>query len=252
MSPNNFQSGKDTVLILGAMSDIGRAIAWSFGANGHPLQLAARSSARLERDAADLRIRFGVPVSIHEFDVLELEGHGRFLDALSPVPGIVVCVVGLLVEQQRVLEDPAAAELVMRTNYLGPALVLEAAAARFGRRGHGTVIGISSVAGERGRASNYVYGSAKAGLTAYLSGLRARMRLSGVRVITVKPGFVNTQMTADMAFPRPLTAQPDEVGAAVVAAYRKERDVVYVRPVWRMIMMAIRALPESVFKQVKF
>ena len=116
--------------------------------------------------------------------------------------------------------------------------------------GGGTIIGISSVAGERGRASNYIYGSAKAGFSAFLSGLRNRLFRKGVRVITVKPGFVATRMTEGMALPKALTAHPEEVGAAVVQAERHRRDVVYVRPIWRLIMLVIRLLPEGLFKRL--
>lgn len=246
------RSEKDPVLVLGAMSDIGRAVARAYGAAGHPLQLAARDSARLEREAEDLRVRCSVPVSAHEFDVLATDRHDAFLDSLSPAPGIVVCVVGLMPDQERARADPAAAALAMRTNYVGPALILEAAAARMQARGGGTLIGVSSVAGDRGRAVNYLYGSAKAGLTAYLSGLRARLSGSGVQVVTVKPGFVRTRMTRGMKLPNALTARPEEVAAAILAAHRKGRDVVYVRPVWRAIMTAIRCLPEPVFKRLRF
>jgi decaprenylphospho-beta-D-erythro-pentofuranosid-2-ulose 2-reductase len=246
------QQGKEPVLILGAASDIARALARAYAAEGHPLYLAARNPDRLTADAEDLRIRWGIPVEVHPFDVLDTAGHSAFLDALTPPPDIVACVVGLLGDHNRSINDAAAAELVMRTNYIGPALVLEAAARRMERVKRGTIIGISSVAGDRGRRSNYVYGSAKAGLTAYLSGLRARLHESGVRVITVKPGFVDTRMTEGMPLPKPLTAQPEEVARAVVAAGRRKRDVIYVRPIWRPIMTIIRHLPEPLFKRVKF
>jgi short-subunit dehydrogenase len=119
------------------------------------------------------------------------------------------------------------------------------------KRGAGLIVGVSSVAGERGRSSNYVYGSAKAGLTAFLSGLRARLKGSGVRVITVKPGFVATQMTAGMPLPKPLTAQPGEVARAVRRVEKGGSEVIYVRPVWRLIMTLIRFLPEPIFEKMK-
>jgi decaprenylphospho-beta-D-erythro-pentofuranosid-2-ulose 2-reductase len=138
----------------------------------------------------------------------------------------------------------------MRTNYVAPALFLGEVANRMERRGKGAIIGIGSVAGDRGRASNYVYGSAKAGLVAPLSGLRNRLAKRGVRVITVKPGYVETRMTEGMKLPPLLTARSDEVARAVVAADTKGRDLVYVRPVWRFGMLAIRLLPERLFKQL--
>jgi short-subunit dehydrogenase len=117
-------------------------------------------------------------------------------------------------------------------------------------RGYGTIIAISSVAGDRGRAKNYIYGSAKAGFTAFLSGLRNRLAKKGVRIITVKPGFVNTSMTAGMILPKALTAEPQEVARAVFNAMARGKDVVYVRKIWRPIMIIICAIPERVFKKL--
>ena len=173
------------------------------------------------------------------------------LGALDPLPDVAICVVGLLGDQIRSERDGAAAERVMRTNYVGPALLLGALAERFAQRGSGILVGVSSVAGDRGRAANYVYGSAKAGFTAYLSGLRNRLARTGVHVVTVEPGFVRTRMTAGMDLPAGLTATPEEVAAAVARALRARRDVVYVRPIWRLIMLVVRSLPERVFKRLK-
>jgi short-subunit dehydrogenase len=138
----------------------------------------------------------------------------------------------------------------MRTNYLDLALLLDRIAARMETDDGGTIIGISSVAGDRGRASNYIYGSAKAGFTAYLSGLRNRMAKRGVHVVTIKPGFVDTQMTAGMKLPPLLTAKPEEVARAILRAEIRRRDVVYVRPIWRLVMAIIKAIPEMGFKRL--
>lgn len=240
-----------SVLILGAASDIARAIAHSYGRQGRNLVLAARNSVRLQRDASDLKSRYGVAVEVREFDVLDTGSHRAFLDGLPALPETAVCAVGLLAEEERCAQDFPLAELVMRTNYTGPVSILGELANRMQARGHGVIIGISSVAGDRGRATNYTYGSAKAALTAFLSGLRNRLHGSGVRVITVKPGFVATRMTQDMTLPRLLTARPEEVGRAVVAADRKQRDIVYVRPIWRLIMLIIVHLPERIFKRLR-
>jgi decaprenylphospho-beta-D-erythro-pentofuranosid-2-ulose 2-reductase len=199
-----------------------------------------------------LVLRFGVKVRVAEFDALDIGHHADFLNRLGELPGTVICVVGFMGDQAESQIDPEAAELVMRSNYVGPAAILALVANHMEAAGHGTIIGVSSVSGERGRASNYVYGSAKAGLTAFLSGLRSRLARSHVAVITVKPGFVATSKTADLNLPKALTAQPDEVARAVLEAQRKNRDVVYVRPVWRPIMLMIRALPERLFKKTRF
>lgn len=244
-------SGAGPVLILGARSDIGRALARAYGAAGRPLMLAARNAATLEADARDLRLRCNVPVSVHEFDVLATAGHPAFADSLGELPETVVCVAGLLTPQWQAERDFAAADLMMRTNYVGPASILGEFANRMEERGLGSIIGISSVAGERGRASNYVYGSAKAGFTAFLSGLRNRLSRTGVRVITVKPGFVHTRMTEGMKLPGLLTAEPSEVAAAILRAERRGREVVYIRPIWRFICTAIVLLPEPVFKRTR-
>lgn len=239
------------VMVIGAMSDMGRAVAHHFAAAGAPLLLAARQSERLADDAQDLRLRYNVPVDVVELDVLDLAQHQPVIDGLVRLPDIAVCVVGLLGEQAVSAQDPAAARLVMETNYVAPALLLGHMANRFEARGTGVIVGVSSVAGERGRSSNYVYGSAKAGFTAFLSGLRARLAPAGVQVITVKPGFVATRMTAGMKLPGALTAQPEEVAKAIGKAVARKRDVIYVRPVWWLIMAIIRFLPEALFKKMK-
>jgi decaprenylphospho-beta-D-erythro-pentofuranosid-2-ulose 2-reductase len=240
-----------SVLIVGGGSDIGRAIAIAYAKARRPLFLTARQPERLERDAADLRLRFDAAVTLLDFDLLDTAAHRRLIERLPSLPGTVVCVAGLLGSQADAADDPTQAELIMRTNYLAPALFLGEIANRMERRGGGTIIGISSVAGDRGRATNYLYGSAKAGFTAFLSGLRNRLAASGVHVVTVKPGFVNTRMTQGMKLPALLTAEPDEVGRAVLRAEERRRDIVYVRPVWLPIMAIICLLPERVFKRMK-
>lgn len=241
---------KPPVLILGGRSDIGLAVAHRFAAGGHPVQLAARGVAGLEDDGRDIGLRHGVEVTLHEYDVLT-SPPDAWIDALAPLPGIVVCAVGALGDQAESERDADKARLVMRTNYEGPATILAAFANRFEAQGSGAIVGISSVAGDRGRASNYVYGSAKAGFTAFLSGLRNRLSRKGVRVVTVLPGFVATRMTEGMQLPPALTAKPEQVAAAIEKAVLKGGDVVYVKPVWAVIMTIIRHLPEAVFKRAR-
>ena len=242
---------KPPVLVLGARSDIGLAVAHKFAALGHAIQLAARNVGTLAADRTDLELRYALPVTLHEFDALASQTHEGFVDGLPELPGIAVCAVGLMGQQEENERDPEAARRVMRSNYEGPASILAVLANRFEERGNGTLVGISSVAGERGRATNYVYGSAKAGLTAFLSGLRNRLAKRGVHVVTVLPGFVATRMTEAMDLPARLTAQPEEVADAIARAVEKKKDVVYVRPVWRVIMLIIRNIPERIFKRMK-
>lgn len=237
------------VLILGARSDMARATARAFAALGHTIQLAARNADSLQVEKADLETRYGVEVTLHDFDALDVEGHEGFVDGLPVLPRIAVCAVGTMGEQEENEKDPAKAVAVLRSNFEGPAIVLGVLADRFVHRGSGTLVGISSVAGDRGRASNYVYGSAKAGFTAFLSGLRNRLAKQNVHVVTVKPGFVNTAMTAHLDLPAKLTAEPDEVADAIVKAVKKQRNIIYVRPIWWLVMSIICAVPEMVFKK---
>lgn len=243
--------GGRKALILGARSDIARACARSLAAEGYGILLAARNAGTLAADAEDLRLRADVPVTLHEFDALDVDGFAAFAAGLGVLPDVVLSAVGAMGEQGESQADPAAAARVIRANFEGPALILGVFAEGMAARGSGVLVGISSVAGERGRASNYVYGAAKAGFTAFLSGLRNRLAGKGVQVITVLPGFVATRMTAGMDLPPRLTAQPEAVAEAVSRAIARGRDVVWVKPVWRLVMAVIRALPEWVFKRTR-
>ena len=240
------------VLILGATSDIGLALAREYAKRGAALILAARQPERLDDDLLDLQNRYGVNVRSAALDLLDADGRARFLAELPVVPGTVISVAGLLGEQERSQTDAALAEAVMTTNYVAPSLLLSALANRMLERGAGTIIGVSSVAGDRGRASNYLYGSAKAGFSAFLSGLRARLRPHGIHVLTVKPGFVDTRMTRGLQLPPILTASPTQVAREIVRAHLGRRSVIYTLGRWRWIMLPIRLLPEPLFMRLKF
>ena len=204
-------------LILGAKSDIARAIAHVWAQNGFDLYLVGRRAANdIEPDAKDIAIRYNVTAKALEFDAMDFDSHEVFYAGLDPKPEVVICVLGFMPDQKASEKDHALARQVMSTNYIGCANILSIAANDLEARKSGSIIGISSVAGERGRASNYFYGSAKAGFTAFLSGLRNRMALvGGLHVMTVKPGFV------------------------------------YTKWMWRWIMAIIRSIPEWKFKKMK-
>ena len=157
-----------------------------------------------------------------------------------------------MAEQQQSENDLATAILVLRTNFEGPAIIMGILANYFEKRGSGCLVGISSVAGDRGRAANYVYGSAKAGFTAYLSGLRNRLAKKNVHVITVLPGFVETKMTDGMKLPNRLTAKPDSIANVIFTAVRHRKNIIYYKPIWQLIMFIIRNIPENIFKYTKF
>jgi len=231
------------VLILGGGSEIGLALARAWAGEGRTIRLAARQTARLAPEIERLRASGAAEVTTHEWDVLDAGSTTRLFDGLPRTPEIVVMAVGLYDHPDR--------DLLMRSNFNGPALAVEAAARYLGASGGGWIVGISSVAGDRGRASNYPYGAAKAGFTAWLSGLRARLHGKSVRVMTVKPGPVATRMIAGRSVPAPLLCSADRVASAVVAAHRAGREVVYVPWFWRPIMAAVRALPEPLFKRLR-
>ena len=241
-----------TLLLVGGTSDIGRATALRYAEAGWQVLLAVRNADAGQRNAADIATRTSAAVDLVILDVLETERFPAFVDALPALPDTLVCVVGELGDQPRAETDLEHARLVMRTNFEGPALLLGLFAERFLARGSGTLVGVSSVAGDRVRASNYVYGAAKAGFTAFLSGLRNRLAPAGLHVLTVKPGFVRTRMTAGMKLPPVLTAEAEEVGRAIFrAAEESRRDVIYVRPIWRMVMSVIGLIPERLFKRLR-
>jgi decaprenylphospho-beta-D-erythro-pentofuranosid-2-ulose 2-reductase len=242
---------KDAVLILGARSDIAMAVAHRFAKAGYDIQLAARNSESLGTDKSDIELRYEVAVTLHDFDALDIGSHERFVGALPQPPSVAVCAIGFMGQQPENERDFQAAAQVIRSNYEGPASIIAVLANRFEQRGSGCIVGISSVAGERGRATNYVYGSAKAGFTTFLSGLRNRLAKKGVHVVTVLPGFVTTKMTEGMDLPAKLTAQPKEVAVAVLKAVQKKQNVIFVKPIWQFIMIIIRNIPERVFKGMK-
>ena len=241
----------NNILILGAHSDIAIAVAHRFAEAGYQIQLAARNINNLAADKSDIELRHQVNVTLHEFDALDTTSHSYFVEQLTILPNITVCAVGYMGVQAENEREIKEASLVIRSNYEGPVSILSVLANCFEARGWGCLVGISSVAGERGRASNYVYGSAKAGFTAFLSGLRNRLAKKGVHVVTVLPGFVTTKMTEGMDLPKKLTAQPNEVANAIFNAVQKKQNIIYTRPVWRFIMIIIRNIPEQIFKRLK-
>jgi decaprenylphospho-beta-D-erythro-pentofuranosid-2-ulose 2-reductase len=238
------------VLIVGAASDIGRAIAAEYAKAGASLILAARNVSRLEPDVKDLFYRYKADAQLMELDILDEGQREALLGKLTEVPGTVISVAGVLGDEVAAWSSAAAANHIMQVNYVAPSLLLGAFANLMADRPGACIIGISSVAGDRGRKKNYTYGSAKAGFTAFLSGLRNRFGSSGLHVLTVKPGFVATRMTEGMALPPLLTASPQQVASSIISAHRKKKDVLYVLGVWRGIMFIIRAIPERMFKSM--
>jgi len=240
-----------TALILGATSDMAIAIARKFASHKYDIQLAARNTASLQALQSDLSIRHNVQCTLHSFDALNYASHPAFFEQLNPKPDVTICVFGYLGEATTARNTWNEAERIISTNYTGAVSILDAAANYYSNQKKGTIVGISSVAGERGRQSNYHYGSAKAGFTAYLSGLRNRLFHDGVHVVTVQPGFVYTRMTENLQLPKLLTGQPADVANTVYKAVDKKKNVVFVKWFWRWLMFIIRNIPEFMFKKMK-
>jgi len=238
------------VLIVGARSDIAIAVAREYARNGFNLYLAARDASSLQPIAQDISVRYQKIVNIVELDILDFDSHADIYAGLAEKPMGVITAVGYMGEQTQSESDFLEAKRVIDTNYTGLVSLLNIIANDFAERGSGFIVGISSVAGDRGRKRNYVYGSAKAAFTAYLSGLRNRLFDRSVQVMTVKPGFVATKMTANMQLPEKLTAMPDAVAKDIYRAQQKGKDQLYTKWLWRYIMLIICHIPEFIFKRL--
>ena len=243
------------VAFLGATKGMGRALARVMAERGDRLCLLGRNLDDLERSAADLGVRGeGVaPPCV----VCDLERPELFDDAISSareaLGGIdaVVITAGMFAPQAELEADPTLAERVLRVDFTNTVMFCEAAKRQLLAEGGGTLCAFSSVAGERGRKPVILYGAAKAGLTRYLEGLDHKHHADGLRVVTVKPGFVKTSMTAGLE-PPPFAGEPAQVAAQVVRAIDRGRPVVYSPSPWRLIMAIIRALPRAVMRRVGF
>jgi len=239
----------ETVLVLGATSDIGMAIAKKFAAAGYNIQLAARKPELLGPLKSDIDIRYKVDCTLHAFDAVKYDTHAAFFDALKP--DVTITIFGTMYEEEDAFNDWSLAETMINTNYTGAVSILNIAAKYYIEQQKGAIIGISSVAGDRGRASKLIYGSSKAAFTAYLAGLRNKCFKDNVHVMTVKPGFVYTRMTENMPLPKPLTSTPEEVADIVYNGFARKKNTIYVKWFWRYIMLIIKNIPEFQFKKMK-
>lgn len=240
------------ILIIGATSAIAEATARLWAQKGDHLFLVARNKEKLEAIASDLRIRGSPKVEICCMDANDFDEHVPMLDAAQQaLPGLDAVLVahGTLSDQSACQQSVELTMREIKTNALSVIALLTHIANRFEQKKTGTIAVISSVAGDRGRQSNYVYGSAKAMITAFTSGLRQRLRKSGVAVVTIKPGFVDTPMTASLTKGM-LWASPEKIGAIIVRACHRQCDVVYAPKFWFVIMQVIKLTPEWIFKKI--
>lgn len=239
-----------TVLIVGANSDIAKATARQYAQNGYDLLLTARKKDQLNDFVKDLHIKYGCQTDVLLLDILKCELHQEFYTRIKQKITGVIIAVGYLGDQQIAEQQLEQTQVIINTNFTAVVCLLNIIANDFEKRGAGFIIAISSVAGDRGRKKNYIYGAAKAGLTAYLSGLRNRLYDKGITVLTVKPGFVYSKMTKELSLPKKLTSQPKDLAKAIYQAQQKGKDVLYYFRKWRLIMIIIKAIPEKIFKQL--
>lgn len=242
------------ILIIGATSAIAEATARRFAAAGARFYLVSRNPDRLAAIARDLEIRSGQPVGCESLDLDQLDQHPALLERAERALG----AIDLALIAHGVLPDQAACQYsvektlaAIHTNALSVISLATLLANKFEARGSGTLIAISSVAGERGRQSNYIYGAAKGMVSLFLQGLRNRLSGKGIQVITVKPGFVDTPMTVAFEKKGLLWAQPDQIAKGIVAAVEHRHDVVYLPWFWRWIVLVILHIPEGLFKRMK-
>jgi decaprenylphospho-beta-D-erythro-pentofuranosid-2-ulose 2-reductase len=242
------------VLILGATSSIARALATCFARDGAALYLAARDAGEAARIAADLTVRTGARVCAGAFDATDYERHPELLSRaaseLGGLNGVALCF-GVLGDHSIAARDAACARRIIAENFTAAASFLTEAANYMAAQRSGFIIVLGSVAGERGRASNYVYGSAKGALALFAQGLRARLLRSGVHILTVKLGVVDTRMTYGRTRSM-LAVSPTTAAHGIYAAWCRQADVAYVPRFWRPIMAAVRATPERLFKYARF
>lgn len=241
------------VLIIGATSSIAEHCARIWAARGDELCLVARNEAHVQTIAADLKVRGASSIAINCVDLNEIDRHVELLDAAeNAMNGVDIVLVahGTLSNQKSCELSVNQTLQEIQTNALSTVSLLTLIANRFEAKRDGTICVISSVAGDRGRASNYVYGAAKAMVTAFTSGLRQRLHKSNVAVVTIKPGFVDTPMTSEFrkGF---LWAKPNVISALIVKAIDKKKAEVYVPAFWRVIMTVIVLIPNLIFKKMK-
>ncbi len=242
------------ILVLGANSAIAKAVCRLWVEEGHALYLVGRQASKLEALQADLKVRGQAQIFAETADLSLVDQHSKLLArAKEQLGGLdrVFIAYGELGDQQEAELSVAAMERSFQSNFVSQAAFLTLVANEFEQAKKGQILVITSVAGDRGRQSNYVYGTAKGALSLFLSGLRNRLYSSSVNVLDLKLGFVDTPMTAAIPKGGPLWAKPHTVAKAIVRAAKKRRDVVYIPSFWGLIMLIIRSIPEGIFKRLK-
>lgn len=239
------------VLILAATSDIGKYIAESFAKRGYDLLVTSTRKESLSPIKNNLENKYKIKILEFQFDITNYASHKSFIDSLPELPEIVVCSFGYYKNQEDALSNFEEAYNTMSVNYIGAVSFLNILANLFQKRKSGSIVVLSSVAGIRGRQMNFLYGSAKAGLTTYLSGLRNRLFRYNIYVTTILLGPVYTKMSEGHNLLPILTAKPEVAAEKIVIACISKKDEVYILWYWRWIMLIIQFIPEFIFKRLR-
>ncbi len=243
-----------SVLIIGAKSDISIHLIDKFAKNNFNLLLAGRNIKTLSSIKDKYEKKYSIKCHLIELDILQIEKHTSFLKQLKKLnkllPEVTISLVGYMSGKKNSAITHSESVKEMLTNYVGPSILLELIAKETAMSNlKSTIIGVSSVAGDRGRASNYIYGSSKAGFTQFLSGLRQKYFNSNIHVITVVPGYIDTKMTKDINTPKIITSTAKDVAELIFSSYINKKNIVYTR-YWMIIMKLIKLVPEFIFKKI--
>ncbi|MCB9202833.1 MAG: SDR family NAD(P)-dependent oxidoreductase [Flavobacteriales bacterium] len=240
------------MIVLGSTSDISQAFiekSLKSGDKYHKIYLVTSNQETTEKLARHLYVKYQQECEVIPFDLINDSDFSVFDSVDSE---LLFCATGYLGKNtEEGLYDIENSKKIIDINYAKLLPLLNYFAEKFEKKASGTIIALSSVAGERGRQSNFMYGSAKAGFTAYLQGLRNYLFHKGVHVLTIIPGFMDTKMTAGLDLPKPVTSTPEKAGNLIYKAYKKKKNSVYVLPIWCLIMLLIRNIPEFIFKKMK-
>lgn len=241
----------ETWIILGATSGMAKPFMRALAERGDAVLLAGRDQVELGILAADCRARGARWAEPAMFDARNAQSFQPLIDRAASETGAVSCAVfvGSMPDQAEIDADPALVDGTVTDSFTGPARFLQTLAPLLEARGQGQVVGVSSVAGDRGRVGNYVYGAAKAGFSTYMAGLRNRLGRAGVHAMTVKPGPVDTAMTWGLG-KMPFMTTPEMVAEDILRGLKKRCNVVYTAGIWRMVMTVIRLVPEPIFKKL--